>query len=360
MSWIKSRLVIAGVLLVFIIGIHIGLDVSVTLLKYYQLYVFLPLQQIRNVILNVVPFSVGDLLYAALIVYLLYLLGQLVFFVLTFKKNRNALLRKGLQLSIYLLGVYLSFLLLWGGNYSRPALTARWDIPSMEWGNEQLCTLAQDLLVQMNDSKYAGIATLDDNALNKILHKNYLARFGNCVPNLQVKATWLGSLLYYMGVQGYYNPFTGEGQFNQSIPAYMHPFVIAHEMAHQAGIAAEDDANLIAYVLCRESEEPALEYSAHFNLFLYVYSELKVRDKEAARDIFEQLSEQSKQHYEELRTLNRRYRGRFRKMSNSLYNEYLRMQGQSDGLETYSYVSRWVYYWYFQKKKKDTLEVCPL
>jgi hypothetical protein len=37
----------------------------------------------------------------------------------------------------------------------------------------------------------------------------------------------------YLGFQGYYNPFSGEGQVNTTIPRFLEPFVTTHEMAHQ-------------------------------------------------------------------------------------------------------------------------------
>jgi hypothetical protein len=139
----------------------------------------------------------------------------------------------------------------------------------------------------------------------------------------------------------------------------MHPFVISHEMAHQAGIAAEDDANLLAYVIGSESNISAFRYSAYFNIFIYAYSDLKEKDSLEAKNVYALLNQQSKNDIDTLKAMNRKYRSKFRKFTNSMYDEYLKMHGQQDGINTYSDVSRWVYFREYGAQKKADLEVCP-
>ncbi len=356
---VSTRLVIVAVLLVLIVCLQYGLSHSAAFLSGYQRYIFLPLQQARSYVLDRTDFSIGDWLYLILAILLLTIIGRMVYFGITFQKNKAAFWVELLRFVTFPLVLYISFLILWGGNYDRPTLSSAWDVKTMPWKKEQLVALNQQLLSKLNDATSHDLSFPKDEQLNREINSYYQQRFGSCVPQLKVKSTSLGYLLNYLGIQGYYNPFSGEGQFNSTIPAFMHPFVVAHEMAHQTGIAAEDDANLIAYILCSESDNKAISYSANFNLFLYAYSELKMIDRPLATTIFEQLNQQSKKHYEELRALNNRYRSRFRKVSNSLYDEYLRLHGQTEGLESYSFVTRWAYYWDTHKEKGTALNVCP-
>lgn len=355
--YLRSGLIIF-LLLLILIGQY-SLHHNESFLVFYIRYIFLPLQEWRSALLNKLPLSVGDVLYLLLALLLLLILTRVFYFLLHFKKNKRDLLIEVLRLIELPLFVYFVFLLFWGGNYARKPLSAGWNLKELTWDATALIDLNETLVAQMNKERSVPVAYSSLEATNKAADLLYHQRFGDQLPGLKVKPTSLGYMLNYLGIQGYYNPISGEGQFNRFIPPFMHPFVICHEMAHQAGIAAEDDANLLAYVIGAESNIPAFRYSAYFNLFLYAYSDLQVRDSTAARRIFSSLNQQSKNDLDTLRAMNRRYRSKLRGFSTSLYDEYLRLHGQREGINTYSDVTRWVYFREHVPEKKADLKVCP-
>ncbi len=346
-------------LLLWIIIGQYSLHHNEAFLVFYVRHIFLPIQSWRSSLLNNVPISVGDLIYLLLALLLLVILIRIFYFLVTFKKNKQDLFVEILRLIEFPLGIYFIFLLFWGGNYARKPLSANWNLKELQWDSAALVSLNQSLVAHMNREQLRPLVYSGLEVTNSIANTLYRQHFGNRLPILKVKPTSLGYMLNYLGIQGYYNPISGEGQFNRFIPAFMHPFVVCHEMAHQAGIAAEDDANLIAYVLGSESSNPAFRYSAYFNLFLYAYSDLQLRDSLSARNIFSSLNQQSKNDLDTLRAMNRRYRSKLRGLSTSLYDEYLRMHGQQEGINTYSDVTRWAYFWEQVGKKKADLIVCP-
>lgn len=346
-------------LLLIITIFQYALQHSEGFLVFYIRSVFLPVQSWRSSLLNKVPLSVGDIIYLLLALLLLLILLRTIYFLCTIRKNRRELLIETLRLVTLPLAVYFLFLVFWGGNYARKPLSSRWDLSTMRWDKAALDSLTRTLVTRMNLEQEQVLHYADLERNNDIADSLYRSHFGRQLPRLKVKPTSLGYMLNYLGIQGYYNPLSGEGQFNRFIPAFMHPFVICHEMAHQAGIAAEDDANLLAYVIGSESGIPAFRYSAYFNLFLYAYSDLKARDTTAARLAFEALNQQSRNDLDTLRSMQRRYRSSFRKFSTSLYDEYLKLHGQQDGIHTYSDVTRWVYYLDHTGTKKADLVVCP-
>ena len=85
----------------------------------------------------------------------------------------------------------------------------------------------------------------------------------------------------YTYVMGMYFPFTGEANYNTNIPSVELPHTILHEMAHQRGIAAEDEANFAAFLAGRYASDARVKYSALFESWLYVMSTLKRADKQA-------------------------------------------------------------------------------
>ena len=70
-----------------------------------------------------------------------------------------------------------------------------------------------------------------------------------------------------MGYAGYLNPFTLEAQVNMlGCQKSTYPITIAHEMAHQLGYAAENEANFIGSSQCISKQGPIL-----FNMLLLLF-----------------------------------------------------------------------------------------
>ncbi len=92
--------------------------------------------------------------------------------------------------------------------------------------------------------------------------------------NSNVKRIMLSEPMTYTHISGVYTFFTGEANINTNFPDYSLPFTAAHELAHQRGIAREDEANFVAFLVCSESDDPYLRYSAYVSLFQHVGSAL--------------------------------------------------------------------------------------
>lgn len=80
----------------------------------------------------------------------------------------------------------------------------------------------------------------------------------------------LSKYLTYTHISGIYIPYTGEVNINTNYPDYVVTFTHAHEMAHQRGIAREDEANFVAFMLLYENGDNYMRYSALTELFSYL------------------------------------------------------------------------------------------
>jgi len=96
----------------------------------------------------------------------------------------------------------------------------------------------------------------------------------------RLKPVMLSEAMSYTHVTGVYSFFTGEANINIDFPDYTIPYTAAHELAHQRGIAREDEANFVAYLVCIESNDPYIRYSAYMNLYEYVLNALWRADPE--------------------------------------------------------------------------------
>jgi hypothetical protein len=111
----KSKAVIVAVLTASIILLMILADYPRLIERYYSEGFYLFICRILHPIFSIFPFSVGDLIYITVIVYLIYALFLLVN--LTYKKEYK---RAGMLLLKLVIGVQtgiLIFYLFWGMNY---------------------------------------------------------------------------------------------------------------------------------------------------------------------------------------------------------------------------------------------------
>lgn len=92
--------------------------------------------------------------------------------------------------------------------------------------------------------------------------------------NAPVKQIMLSDYMTYTHISGVYTFFTGEANINTNYPYFVNVYTTAHEMAHQRGIARENEANFMAYLVCIGSDDPYMRYSGYLNMYEYLASPL--------------------------------------------------------------------------------------
>jgi hypothetical protein len=113
-------------------------------------------------------------------------------------------------------------------------------------------------------------------------------------------------------------------------------------MAHQVGFGSESEANLIGFLVARQSTQKAFQYSAYESIFNYAVGELYNRDTVLAKSYMESMPEYYKRDQAELREFIIKHQNPFQPMLNSVYNFYLTSNNQPQGLESYNYVVAWL------------------
>ena len=109
---------------------------------------------------------------------------------------------------------------------------------------------------------------------------DYIAHFDS-TP----KAIALSEPMTYTHISGVYTFMTGESNVNTNYPDFLMPFTMAHEMAHQRGIAREDEANFVAFLVCIGSDDDYIRYSGYANMANYLNSALSKANTELYKDI---------------------------------------------------------------------------
>ena len=337
-----SVLLLSAVLLAFL------LPENDRLIAFYSHWFYEPFQSLRGVLLGYIQLSVGDVIYVAGGAGILYTLARWVRNILNFRtqKVRHVLsLLNALNVVVF---VYVFFILGWGANYYKPTLRATWQLK--EYNDTLQLNEFDSILVMRLNQLSVKYKPLSLEQINTISRANYLMYTDAKVQGhgLEIKPTLFAFFMKRLSIDGYYNPFTGEGQVVKDIPGFMLPFVVSHEMAHQAGIAAEGDANLMAYALGELSHNVSFNYSADLNIWMYVNARLFRRDSMTAKKWEAQLNKLTQAHIDTLDEIRKLSDNDASKISGEMYDSYLKMQQQKDGIRSYGSVT--VNAWLLEKK----------
>lgn len=297
--------------------------------------IFPALQVIRCTVLSSFNWSAGDVAYSLGVLYLLY---EVYLFMRHRKwKQKAQWLITTLQCTRLVLVIGIVLYLLWSALYAQPKLSEKLNLSSARSiSNEELFCFDSILIQRMNllvpqlDS--VNFAKINSSAANEYQDLNLSFA-------LKAKPSFFGEALAYFGVSGFFNPFTGEAQIDPTTPYFMMPFLVCHEMAHQAGIAAEDDANLMAYMQCVESESPSFRYAGYFNIWLYAHHKVFRLDSTKAKVLKASLNSVSLSHLEILKRRNEQYHNFLDDWSTYIFDAFLKMGNQQDGISSYRNVA---------------------
>ncbi|MBI1344507.1 MAG: DUF3810 family protein [Terrimonas sp.] len=331
--------------------------------KYYTYGLYPVIARTQRFLLGWIPFSIGDLFYGFLILVVLFKTFQL--FRVIFKKqfNKEYLLAGLKQIIFFFLFVYVFFYGLWGLNYSRQGIAKQLGITVRKYDIHSLDTLTDVLISRLN--LYAG--KVSDEQFDAFRKKKTLFSLSTLAyekartnypflryPPKSLKPSLYSYLGNYLGFQGYYNPFSGEGQVNTTVPSFLEPFVSCHEIGHQLGYARENEANFIAFLACKDYDNDLYRYSLYFDLYHYAVSEMYRIDSLQASTYEDKLAPLVKKHQQDYRDFYNRYRNPVEPLITKLYGQYLKANNQPEGKRSYNLVIAWLIA-YYQKFGKDAL-----
>ncbi len=154
----------------------------------------------------------------------------------------------------------------------------------------------------------------------------------------RIKTVMLSEPMTYTHISGVYTYFTGEANININFPNYTIPYTAAHELAHQRGIAREDEANFVAFLVCLESDDEYIRYSAYLNVCEYVLSALSRADRTAYSDVIGRMPAEIRREMSAYSDFFDKYRENVvASVSGAVNNTYLTMQG-TPGTKSYGMV----------------------
>ncbi|WP_196892788.1 DUF3810 domain-containing protein [Aureivirga marina] len=345
MKYKKRHIILSIFLVIQILLLKLLKNKTLFIENDYSKSIYLHISKILRSIFGWIPFSFGDIVYTVLVIYLIVLVYKLFYRKLKFFKIYF------LKIFATISVVFFIFNIFWGLNYYRLPLYKQLGFSDKSYTDEELMTVTIKLIERTNqlqeeitNSKHKPVEiphSIEDVFLRtKSGFENIHTKFDfpEYTPP-SIKTSMYSTILSYMGFSGYLNPLTNEAQVNYNIPMVSMPSTSSHEIAHQLGYAAENEANFISFLACTHSNDKYFQFSGYYMAMRYCISNLYKNDREAYEKIRENLNEGVVQNMKIHREINQKYDNDvLEPFIKDIYNTYLKANNQKDGIRTYSYM----------------------
>jgi len=256
----------------------------------------------------------------------------------------------GFRAVAFLSAFYFLFTLMWGLNYHRRPAQELFQLDQRAVSGPELEQLCRTLIRLTNQSRLQVTQNQTQPLTLALSHDQLISQapqgfrlLAAAYPELRytypaVKQVYIPKLMSWFGIGGIYFPFTGEANVNMDPPNYLLPETICHEMAHQIGFASEDEANFIAYLVCRLHPEPAFQYSGNLMALRYAMNRLQYAWPAAFARLERAFSPGLKKDLEHNRLYWESFQNPLEIITDSIQDLFLKVNDQDEGLQSYSRV----------------------
>ena len=322
--------------------------------RFYSNGLYPIISKASRLILGWLPFSFGDLIYTFGCLYILR----------WFYKNRRRTRRDTINWFTDIFAaiaiLYAAFHLFWGLNYHRIPLHKSLNL-ERDYTTEELITVTKTLINKSNVLHYnitqndtlKVVIPWNRNDIFKMIPAGY-ENLKKEFPHLEYTPKSLKKSIYsypltYMGFSGYLNPFTNESQVDNLIPVYKFPTTSAHEVAHQLGYAAENEANFIGFLATINNNDIYFKYTGYTFALRFCLNEIHRRDPALYTHIITNVNSGILKNYKEIREFWDAHENPTEPLFKYFYGNFLKANKQSKGIKSYNYVVALIVNYYENK-----------
>lgn len=310
--------------------------------QWYSETVYRMLTETVGRVMGIFPFSVAEILLYILLLWLLFSVGRIIWN-LAHRKNGRAADFAG---ELFFLAALLAFLYTaaCGVNYYRTSFAECTGLQIDGYSTEQLAAVCMALTADLNRAAEVvsrdadGIMVCSENisqssaSVMKQLSEEWPMLQGHYPKAKKLLVPWILSV---QKVTGIYSPFTIEANYNGDITDYNIPFTACHELSHLRGYMREEEANFIAWLACRNSEQPDYQYSGSLRGWISCMNVLYRADQDVWMAIRVQLNPAVEADIAANRDYWAKFEGPVADAAQAVNDNYLKANGQSDGIQSY-------------------------
>lgn len=209
---------------------------------------------------------------------------------------------------------------------------------------EQCNTLADQIdRDEQGTAVYSGDLIAESVHAMEAMGQQYDRLSGYYVTPKYLKCSEFFSQQYIMG---YYFPFSMEANINSVMYITNVAPTVCHELAHTKGFIFENDANMIGYLACIQSDDTFLQYCGYLSVLNYVNNDfyksvnkstykkhVRISDRVADDNVF--LTREDWQAVEKKAVVKT---STVKKVSNNFLNTNLKLNGVDEGIQQYNEV----------------------
>lgn len=308
-------------------------------------------------------FSAAELVYAAAILGLAAYLLWCVYRLIRFPEKLWQLYRLVLTLAMAGAIFWAGLNVMWTPCYYAPGFAEQSGVDDGPLELEELETVARWFAALA--SEYAGEVPRDENGACTTDRDSVLDRAAGVFEGaaelypfldgeaLRPKPIHFSRIMSYLDFTGFFFPMTGEANLNMDSPVFLLPSTSQHEIAHQRGVAMEQECNFVAVLSCLESEYADFRYAGAALAYIYLGNALAGADYEAYTEIYYSLSDTVRADFKAQSAYWDEFRdSAAQKASNTVYDSFLKSNGQELGMQSYGACVNLLVHYYIDEARE--------
>ena len=321
---------------------------SVKFADFFNLYLTFPVRKILAQASSIVPFSITEtLLFASpLLITIVFIRG-----IKNAKISLKDTIRFFTKLLSVVLFVFITFVWTYSSGFHNSTIDKKLGLETKELSAEELYDASLIIIDNLNalskeiiyDNTGASVMPYGYYTLSAKIcdaYDTYEENYGAIINfNSIVKPIILSRPMTYTHISGIYTFYTGESNINTNYPDFVVASSATHEMAHQRGVARENECNFIAFVVMTESNDNFLKYSAYLDVYSNITGALYSADKDLYLKAVSTLDEKVRGDLESYSRFFDKYRDSVAsEVTGNLNDSYLQANGQKDGTKSYGMI----------------------
>jgi hypothetical protein len=340
----KKHVFLAVFLPIQVLLVQLAAENPAFIEQYYSNGIYPIISSFLRIIFGWLPFSFGDILIGFLTFIFLRFILRLI------QSRLQKLIPKLIHLTAILSIIYFCFYLFWGLNYYREPLAKNLKYSQKKYTTAQLQKVTERIIEKLNYYQFKITKNDTVQVVNKYNQKEMYRMATAGYENLKidfpqltyqypsVKSSLMSLFQTYNGTAGYLNPLTGEAQVNDRVPKTSYPTTVCHEMAHQIGFAAENEANFVGFLASNYNKDVYFKYASYRMAFGYCISEIRKRNLNVSRELWQTVNIGITKDFKASSQFWRAYENPFEPLLKKGYNAYLKANKQDKGIASYNYV----------------------
>lgn len=310
--------------------------------------VILPLEQALGRLCSVTSVSVAEvLILSGIFAAMSYLAWQVRCLIARPQKGQRAM-RMALTVLCAGLSIYAGFCLLWGVFYGADSFQDKSGLTARGGTVEELTALTERFAREV--SAAGDQVQRDENSCFAVPRSEIFAeamsaydgvvQVFDCLkkPAVMPKVFVSSRGMSYLDFSGFYFPFTGEANLNDESPAAYLPANICHEMAHQQGIATEQECNFVAIMAATSADSAAYRYAGYLMGYVHLSNALYRVDQAAWQTIRDSLPDAVRADLRQNSAYWAQFDGLVNTAATKVYDGFLKSNGLTDGVQNYGTV----------------------